>query len=178
LEKKKMFFPNRFQQNPQGDDQDISEFHGPPAEQSTGLLKGTAKDTSEGQKIDSEQDSSFLASSSIINIPRQQRHSAPAQQPSSSYVMPRLLPLSTPPETLRKSFFQIFKPALDELKGNTPSSSANITGAPDDSQKDKIPPPKAESPPKPEIKPTDEQDKNDGNRTPTPVSMLMLKTEF
>jgi hypothetical protein len=172
---KEMFFPNRFQNKPQDNDHDINEFHGPPPKSQP--QEREKEDTLEGQKTE-EQALSFLSSSSIINIPRQQRHSAPPQPPLSPHTAPRLFPMSTPPETLRKSFYQIFKPALDELKGDTASEAAEVEKVDEGPGKAPTPPTIEPSAQQKEEKPKEPKDENDGRRTPTPVSMLMLKTEF
>lgn len=122
-----MFFPNRFQPKTQADDQEITEFHGPPAtNQDLQRISSPSPREQKGRPV-----------------PRMRRYSAPPP------TTPRLLPISTPPEKLRGSFFQVFKPTLDEL--SKPSDAL----------------------PKKETSSASTED-----RPPTPISMMMLKTEF
>ena len=167
-----MFFPNRFQNKPQDDEHDINEFHGPPPKMQP-QERGRDETSEEEQKREENAPLSFLSSSSIINIPRQQRHSAPPHL--SPHLTPRLFPMSTPPETLRKSFYQIFKPALDELKGE--DTALNLA---EGKEAEKVPSPSMIKSPaqQRETKPKGPKDEEDGKRTPTPVSMLLLKSEF
>lgn len=141
-----MFFPNRFQQKTQVDDREITEFHGPPQDNSP-ILPSQQNQKNQQPSTQTTQ----------IPIPRERRYSAPPP------ITPRLLPISTPPEQLRGSFFQVFKPTLDELK--SPNVDKATTHAVTQSEKGIR---------KDVVK---KEDSDDG-RSPTPVSLLMLKTEF
>lgn len=137
-----MFFPNRFQHKSKADDEEITEFHGPPV-------------ISNADKAQNKVDEEEKDGASGLLVPRERRYSAPPP-------MTCLLPISTPPErTLRRSFFQVFKPALDELQQPPPSSkppsSSNTAG---------------------EGKKKDNTNNASEDRPLTPISMLMLKTEF
>ena len=127
-----MFFPSRFQRSSDDNINDIKEFHGPPSP------KGERLNEPKKEMIPVTERSK--SSSKPVSIPdlEEQRHSLPPA---------KFLPLVTPPERLRQSFFNLFRPTLDEL--NQPGTSdPNGTK------------------------------RKEEDRTPTPVSMLMLSPEF
>lgn len=106
---------------------------------------------------------------------------------SAKGTTPLLLPMMvTPPETIRRSFVQVFRPTLEEL--SKPGSSSGVIRPPpmEDSVAEQAAPEetiitKIEEVRSQEMEKAKEKVKEEETsppRTPTPVSMMMLRQEF